>query len=81
MNGMLSCYNFLTLRFHRAQGTIGRSGDYPGYNAFHDAINERKRILRKVDWARYNERKRYNKRLKPEDFTTEHILQYKRLPG
>ena len=55
--------------------------DYPGYNSFHDAINGRRRVFRKVNWARYKARKRFNKKLKPEDFTTEHILEFKRLPG
>ncbi len=55
--------------------------EYPGYNSFHDAINGRKRILRWVDWATYRDRKRFNKKLKPEDFTTEHVLEFKRLPG
>ncbi len=34
-----------------------------------------------MDWATYRDRKRFNKKLKPEDFTTEHVLEFKRLPG
>ena len=62
-------------------GLCEHPDDYPGYNSFQDAINGTRRVFRWVDWASYNERKRYNKKLKPEDFTTEHILEFKRLPG
>lgn len=64
-----------------ADGLCEFPDDYPGYNSFHDAINGVRRVFRHCDRATYNERRRYNKRLTPEDFTTEHILEFKRLPG
>lgn len=62
-------------------GLAEHPDDYPGYNSFHDAINGRKRVYRHTDWATYRSRKRFNKKLKPEDFTTEHFLDFKRLLG
>ena len=64
-----------------AEGLCEHPDDYPGYNSFHDAINGVRRVLYYTDWARYRSRKRFNKKLQPEDFTTEHILEFKRLPG
>lgn len=62
-------------------GLAEHPDDYPGYNSFHDAINGTKRLFRHVNWAAYNAHKRFNKNIKVSDFTTEHVLEFKRLPG
>jgi hypothetical protein len=62
-------------------GLCKRISDYPGYNSFSDAINGVKRKYKIVDWGRYNGAKRYNKKIRIEDYTTEHTLEYERLPG
>lgn len=64
-----------------AEGLCEHPDEYPGYNSFHDAINGVKRVVYYTDWATFNSRKRFNRKLTPEDFTTEHILEFKRLPG
>ena len=64
-----------------AEGLCENPDDYPGYNSFHDAINGVKRVMKYTDTSAYKSRKRFNKKLTPEDFTTEHVLAFKRLPG
>lgn len=64
-----------------AEGLCEHPDDYPGYNSFHDAINGVRRIFYYTNWSAYRTRKRFNKKLTPEDFTTEHVLEFKRLPG
>lgn len=55
--------------------------EYPAYNSFEDAINGREREFKIVRWAEYNSKKRFNPKLKKEDFTDTYVLRYARLPG
>jgi hypothetical protein len=55
--------------------------DYPAYNSFHDAIWGRESVFRVFRQAEYNERQRFNKNIRKEDFIDEFRLKYDRLPG
>ncbi|MFN8389778.1 MAG: hypothetical protein U0136_17985 [Bdellovibrionota bacterium] len=55
--------------------------DYPGYNSFFDAIWGRERTVKVFRRGEYNERKRYNRKLKKRDFMDEYTLRYDRVPG
>jgi REP element-mobilizing transposase RayT len=62
-------------------GLVERISDYPGYNCFHDAVWGIKRTYKLVDWAAYNEARRWHKHVPIKDFIVTHTLEYTRLPG
>lgn len=62
-------------------GLVDRISEYPGYNCFHDAVNGVKRRFKVINWAAYNERKRWNKVVNLKDYQQVVELTYKRLPG
>ena len=62
-------------------GLVERISDYRGYNCFSDAVNGVKRKFKVVNWAAYNDRRRWDSKAKLRDFTEIVELQYARLPG
>lgn len=54
---------------------------YRSYNSFSDAIQDRRREFRVINWEKYNNHKRQRPFIKPKDFETVHTLVYSRLPG
>jgi hypothetical protein len=62
-------------------GLVEHLKEYPGYNSFHDAIWGIERKVRVFRRGEFNERKRYNQKLRKEDFTDEYTLRYDRVPG
>ena len=62
-------------------GLVDRISDYPGYNCFSDAINGVKRKFKVINWAAYNERKRWQPSVSVKDFTEEVELVFARIPG
>jgi REP element-mobilizing transposase RayT len=62
-------------------GLVERISDYPGYNCFRDAVHGTVRKFKVMDWAAYNSARRFNSRLRKQDFMREVSLQYERLPG
>ncbi|MFN8391899.1 MAG: hypothetical protein U0136_16540 [Bdellovibrionota bacterium] len=62
-------------------GLLEEQDDYPSYNSFYDAIWGRERTVKVFRASEYNSRRRYNAKLKKEDFTDEFTLKYARLPG
>jgi len=55
--------------------------DSNAYNSFDDAINGRERLLKDVNWTKYNNAKRFNQKVNIERYTTIRKLVYTRLPG
>ena len=51
------------------------------YNSFADCAAQRKRVFELVNWAEYQQRKRYNPKVKLKEFTVCFTLTYSRLPG
>ena len=64
-----------------SSGLTKRARDYSGYNSFSDGAAGKSRKFKIIDWADYNNRKRYNSRLTPDDCATEYHLTFSRLPG
>jgi hypothetical protein len=62
-------------------GLVEFLSEYPAYNSFSDAIWGREKVFRVFREAEYNERKRFNKNIRREDFIDEFVLKYDRLPG
>lgn len=62
-------------------GLCEKIEDYPGYNSFNDAVSGRSRVFEVVDWAGYNQRKRFDSKARIKDFSRSYTLQYSRLPG
>jgi hypothetical protein len=62
-------------------GLVNRLSEYPFYNCYHDAACGIERTYKVTDWARYNDARRYNKRVRLVDYQVEHTLRYERLPG
>lgn len=62
-------------------GLVERISQYPFYNCYHDATRGVVRKFKRIDWAAYKARKRYNKNVKPIDFMQVYELKYERLPG
>ncbi|NMC63823.1 MAG: hypothetical protein GYA55_11725 [SAR324 cluster bacterium] len=74
-------YFFYTVLQAVQDRLVSKISDYPGYNCFHDAIWGIKRKFKVVDWGKYNDAKRYNRKVRIKDFTTIVTLEYERLPG
>ncbi|MEO8127430.1 MAG: hypothetical protein ABI822_10085, partial [Bryobacteraceae bacterium] len=64
-----------------AAGLVERISEYRGYNAFSDAVLNRRKKFKVVDWEDYNNRKRFNASLTVAQCTSIHTLAYTRLPG
>jgi putative transposase len=62
-------------------GHVQKLSEYPGYNCFHDAVHEITRTFKVMNWAAYNEKKKWCKNVRKKDFIEEVNLTYKRLPG
>jgi REP element-mobilizing transposase RayT len=62
-------------------GLVDKISDYPGYNCFHDAITGAIRKFTVVNWAKFNEARRWDRSVKVRDFTETVELRYQRLPG
>lgn len=62
-------------------GLVDRISDYPGYNCFHDAVTGASRKFRVVNWAKFNDARRWNPAVQARDFTEVVELKYQRLPG
>ena len=62
-------------------GLVEYPSQYPAYNSFWDAINERERKVKVFNRAEFNEARRSNPHVKKKDFYSYHTLKYKRLPG
>ncbi len=62
-------------------GLTRRISDHSGYNSFYHAAKGIKKTYKVVDYADYNNRKRYNKNIAISDCTTQHTLTFTRLPG
>ena len=72
---------FYTVLQAVADGLVDRISDYPGYNCFHDAIHGIKRKFKVFNKGKYNDAKRYRKRISVKEFIEEFELEYQRLPG
>ncbi len=62
-------------------GLVDSIFEYPGYNCFLDAIHEKTRLYKVIDWQKYHNQKRFHPSLTPEDFAEEVELKFSRLPG
>jgi hypothetical protein len=77
----LEHYFFYTVLQPVQDGLVPKISEYPGYNCFHDAVHGIERQFKHVDWAKYNDVRRYNKNARIQDFTEIVTLKYERLPG
>jgi REP element-mobilizing transposase RayT len=64
-----------------AAGIVKNLSEYDSYVSFSDAVFDRRRKFSIVNWTDYNNRKRFNRSLKPKDCAREYTLTYSRLPG
>ncbi len=64
-----------------ASGLAKDLRQFNGYCSFFDSIRDTQRVFPVVDWRKYDDKKRFNEDLTPEDFTTDYTLVYSRLPG
>jgi hypothetical protein len=62
-------------------GLVEYPEQYPAYNSFWDAINERVKLVRVFNRAKYNEARRSNPKVRKKDFYSEYLLKFQRLPG
>ena len=62
-------------------GLVDRISEYPGYNCFCDAVNGISRKFKVVDWAAYNEARRWRADVRLSDYVETVELRYRRLPG
>jgi len=64
-----------------AAGLVQKPSEYPSYNSYSDAIYDRRKKFKVVDWTKYNNRKRQNPDVTVEECTSVHTLTFSRLPG
>lgn len=62
-------------------GLVPKLSEYPFYNCFYDAVRGIKRKFKLVNWARYNEARRYKNDVCIRDYEEVYTLAYDRLPG
>lgn len=62
-------------------GLVEFPSQYPAYNSFWDAINERERTFKVFNRSQYQLAKRSNPHVRKKDFYSYHTLKYRRLPG
>lgn len=62
-------------------GLVEKISEYPGYNCFSDAVRGIKRKFKVVNWAAYNDRRRWDLTAKLKDFIEVVELKFERLPG
>jgi len=64
-----------------SSGLTRTLSSYRSYSSFTDAVYDRRKTYTVINWAKYNDRKRFDPNLKPQDFASKHTLIYSRLPG
>ena len=64
-----------------SSGLVTSIYDYNGFNSFLWALTGETKTYKFVDWEKYNNLKRYNKKLTIEDCTEFYELKFSRLPG
>lgn len=64
-----------------SSGLVSKLGEFDGYRCLQDVIDGRSKIFKLVNWQEYNNKKRRNRGLKPNDFVEEYRINYSRLPG
>ena len=64
-----------------SSGLCQKLSEFNSYNCLNDALSGVSQKYRLVDWADYDNRKRYNKDLRPKDCEKEYTLTFSRLPG
>ena len=64
-----------------SSGLVTHPNLYPSYNSFEDAVSGKESTFEVVNWRDFNDRKRFNSKIKVEDFTKTYTLKFSRLPG
>ena len=64
-----------------SSGLVESINDYTSFNSFSLSLSGEKKSYLLIDWDDYNNRKRYNSKLKPNDCAKLYDLTFSRLPG
>ena len=72
---------FYTVLNPVSSGIVRSINDFDGFSSYQMSLTGETRSYRMIDWRDYNNRKRYNKHLKPDDCEKTYTLQFSRLPG
>lgn len=64
-----------------SSGLVQSMAEFDGYSSLGDSISGRSREFKIFHAHDYNQRKRYNKNIRKEDFISTHRLSFARLPG
>ena len=64
-----------------SSGLVQSIDDYFNFNSFSMSLTGEIKTYMLIDWRDYKNRKRYNRKLKPEDCSKEYKLEFSRLPG
>ena len=64
-----------------SSGLCMKLSEFNGYSSLKDALSQSPRTYRMVDWADYDNRRRYNATLKPSDCEKTYQLTFARLPS
>lgn len=71
---------FYTVLNPVSSGLVKSIADYPCFNSYSMSLTGEVRTFTLIDWRDYKNRKRYNKKLKPDDCKKEYQLKFSRLP-
>ena len=77
---ILNWFFYLTLN-PIYSGLTQRISEYPGYNSFHEAVQDIKNEYKIVDREGYNAARARGRKVAIQDYTTFYTLKYTRLPG
>jgi len=81
LNGDIeNCFFYLALQPVKA-GLCDKIEQYPGYNSFFDAAEERERTFRVLNKTKFYIAKKNNPKISPDLFYETYTLKFKRLPG
>lgn len=66
---------------HVSSGLCEKVSEHNGYTCLVDCFRKHGRKFRVIDWKDFNNRSRYNKKLRPKDCEKEYTLKFSRLPS
>lgn len=72
---------FYTICNPISSGLVQSINDYSSFNSFFLSLSGKKKSYLLIDWDDYHNRKRTNRKLKPQDCAKQYDLSFSRLPG
>jgi hypothetical protein len=77
---ILHWFQYLTLN-PVSSGLCKNTNNYNSYNSYKDSLRDVRRTFKVLDRMQYNDKVRFNSKIRKKDFVKSYTLKYSRLPG